>query len=165
MLTSVGSALVLDLKDVETNGLGQGTAFTDSDDITGLNTNEGGRAVRSEVLVSLLVTVVLLDVVQVFTTDNNGAFHLSGDDLTGENTTTNRDVTSERTLLINVSTGDGFLGSLETQTDILVPARTFTLGDDALVVHEDGFLLLEGLVVSLSKWKVGKGKRVVQKFK
>lgn len=149
LLTSVGFTLALDLEDVEADGLGQGTAFTDSDDITGLDTNESGRAVSSEVLVSLLVTVVLLNVVQVFTTDDDGAFHLGGDDLTGKNTTTNGNVTGEGALLIDVSTSDGFLGSLETQTDILVPAGTFTLGNNALVVHEDGFLLLEGLVVSL----------------
>lgn len=146
LLSGVDFTLALNLKDVEANGFGQGAAFTDGDDITSLDTNEGGRAVRSKVLVSLLVTVVLLDVVQVFTTDNDGAFHFSGHDLTGKNTTTDGDVTSEGALLINVGTRDGFLGSLETQTDILVPAGTFTLGDDALVVHEDGVLLLESFM-------------------
>ena len=149
LLTSVGFTLDLDLEDVKADSLGQGTAFTDSDDITGLDTNESGRAMNSEVLVSLLITVVLLDVVQVFTTDDDGAFHLGGHDLTSKNTTTNGNVTSEGALLINVSTGDGFLGSLESQTNILVPTRTFALGNNALVVHEDGFLLLEGLLVSL----------------
>ncbi len=158
----------MDLEDVEADGLGQGTAFTDSDNITGLDTNEGGRAVRSEVLVSLLVTVVLLDVVQVFTTDDDGAFHLGGNDLTSKNTTTDGNVSSEGTLLINVSTSDGFLRGLESQTDILVPARTFTLWDNTLVVHEDGVLLLEGLVMSLyvSKGaKTGIGEKLKKSFK
>ena len=146
LLSFVSFTLALDLKDVETDGLGQGAAFTDSDDITGLDTNEGGRAMSGKVLVSLLVTVVLLDVVQVFTTNDDGAFHLGGHDLTSKDTTTNGNVTSEGALLINVGTGNGFLGSLETQTDILVPAGTFALRNNALVVHEDSVLLLEGLV-------------------
>ena len=149
LLTRIGFTLALDLENIEADGLRQRTTFTDSDDITGLDTNESGGAMSSEVLVSLLITIVLFNVVQVFTTDDDGAFHLSGDDLTGKNTTTNGNVTSEGALLINVSTSDGFLRSLETQTDILVPAGTFALGNNALVVHKDGFLLLEGLVVSL----------------
>lgn len=158
MLSGVGFTLALDLEDVEADGLGQGTAFTDSDNVTDLDTNEGGRAVSSKVLVSLLVTVVLLDVVQVFTTNDDGAFHLGGNDLTGKDTTTNGNVTSEGALLINVGTRNGFLGGLESQTDILVPAGTFALRNNALVVHEDGVLLLEGLVslLKVKEWNVRK---------
>lgn len=95
---------------------------------------------------SLLVTVVLLDVVQVFTTDDDGAFHFGGDDLSSENTTTDGHISGKRALLVNVGPGDGFLRGLEAQTDVFVPAGTLTLGDNALVVHENGVLLLEGLV-------------------
>lgn len=149
LLTSLRIAVALDFEDVEANSLGQGTAFTDSDDITSLNTNESGRAMGGNVLVSLFVTVILLDVVQVFTTNDNGAFHFGGNNLTSKNTSTDGYVTSEGAFLINVSSSDGFLGSLETQTDVLVPARTFTLWDNALVVHEDGVLLLERFMMGL----------------
>lgn len=97
----------------------------------------------SQVAVSLLVTAVLLDVVQVITTDDDGAFHLVGDNGSGKNTTANADITSKWALLINVSSSNGFSGGLETQTDILVPASTLTLGDNTLVVLEDSLLLLE----------------------
>jgi hypothetical protein len=92
---------------------------------------------------SLLVTVVLLDVVQVITTDDDGALHLGGDDGSGEDTAANADITSEWALLIDVSSSNGLGGGLETQTDVLEPASTLALGDDTLVVLEDSLLLLE----------------------
>jgi hypothetical protein len=56
--------------------------------------------VSSEVLVALLVTVVLGDVVEVFTADDDGTVHLGGDDTAGEDTTTNGDETGEGALLV-----------------------------------------------------------------
>lgn len=97
----------------------------------------------SQITMSLLITVVLLNVVKVVTADDDGAFHLVGDDGSSEDTSTNADVTGEGALLINVGTGDGLSGGLETETNILVPAGTLTLWDDTLVVEEDGLLLLE----------------------
>lgn len=99
-----------------------------------------------KVTVSLLITVVLLDVVKVITTDDNGALHLVGDDNTSQDTSTDGDITSEGALLVDVGAGDGLLGSLEAKTNILVPTGTGTLGDDTLIVLEDGLLLLEGTV-------------------
>lgn len=55
---------------------------------------------RSNVLVSLLVTVVLGDVVKVFTTDDDGTVHLGRDDGTGQNTTTDRNQSGEGALLV-----------------------------------------------------------------
>lgn len=101
----------------------------------------------SQVLVSLLVTVVLLDVVQVLATDDDGAFHLGAHNGTSKDTATNGDVTSEGALLVDVSTGHGFLGGNEAQTNVLEPAGTLALGNDALVVGENGVLLLERLVM------------------
>lgn len=100
----------------------------------------------SQVTVSLLITIVLLNVVQIVTTDDNSAFHLVRNDNSSEDATTNRNAPSEGALLINVSTSNGLLRSLETKTNILVPTGTLTLGDDALVVLEDGLLLLERTV-------------------
>lgn len=54
------------------------------------------------VLVSLLKTVVLLDVVKVITADDNGPLHLHLLDNTSEDTTTNGDITSEGALLVDV---------------------------------------------------------------
>jgi len=96
--------------------------------------------------VSLLITVVLLHVVQIVTTDDNGALHLGRNDSSSEDATTNGNASGEGALLINVSASNGFLGSLEPKTNILVPTGTLTLGDDTLVVLEDGLLLLERTV-------------------
>jgi|SRR5690242_1590219 len=65
-----------DTEDVEADGLGEGPALADDDLVTGLDTESGGN-VRGEVLVALLVTGVLGDEVEVFTTDDQGACVLS----------------------------------------------------------------------------------------
>jgi hypothetical protein len=104
---------------------------------------ESRRNVSRDVLVTLFVTVVLGDVVKVITTNDEGTLHLGGGDNTGKDTTLNVDFTSERTLLIDVSTSLGFLGGLETITNFLEPTLVTLLG--VLGVLEDTSLLLESL--------------------
>lgn len=99
---------------------------------------------------TLLIAIVLFDVVQVVTTDYNGALHLGRDDLSSEDASTDRDVSGKGALLVNVGTADGSFGGLEAKTNILEPASSLALRNDTLVVLEDGFLLLEG-AVSLTK--------------
>lgn len=53
-----------------------------------------------KVLVPLLVTVVLGDVVEVFTADDNGTVHLGRDDTAGQDTATDGDQTGEGALLV-----------------------------------------------------------------
>ena len=77
LLAAARVSLSVNLDNVEANGLGKGSALTDSHDVTLLNTGESGGAVSGEVLVSLLESVVLLDVMQVVSSDNNGSSHLS----------------------------------------------------------------------------------------
>jgi hypothetical protein len=59
-------------KDVESDGLGEGPALANNDLVTGLDTESGGD-VGSEVLVSLLITSVLGDEVEVLATDDQGS--------------------------------------------------------------------------------------------
>ena len=66
---------------VEADSLGDGTALTNSHDITGLDT-EGGGAVSGHGLMALLEPVVLLDVMQVIASDDNRPRHLRGNDNT-----------------------------------------------------------------------------------
>ena len=70
-------------ENVEADGLGKGTALANGDDITGLDT-EGRGAVHGDVLVTLLESVVLLDVVKIITTDDQSAVHFGGDHNTPE---------------------------------------------------------------------------------
>jgi hypothetical protein len=82
-----------------TYSLAQRTALANGNLVTLLNT-EGGGDVSGQVLVSLLVTVVLGDVVEVLAADDQSTVHLGGDDGTGQDTATDRDSTSEGALLV-----------------------------------------------------------------
>lgn len=53
-----------------------------------------------EVLVSLLVTRVLGDEVEVLSSDNEGSVHLGGNDGAGQDTATDGDEASEGALLV-----------------------------------------------------------------
>lgn len=83
----------------KTYSLAEGSALANGNLVTLLNTESGGD-VSGNVLVSLLVTGVLGDEVQVFTADDDGAVHLGGNDGAGQNTATDRDETGERALLV-----------------------------------------------------------------
>jgi len=132
-------------EDVEADSLGKRTALTNSNDVTDLDT-ESGRAVDSDVLVTLLVPGVLGDEVKVLSSDDDGAGHLGRDDLSGEDTSTDGNETGEGTLLVNVGTLDGLSGGLESETDFLVPATVLTSdlagGGGNLVVVEQRLLLV-----------------------
>lgn len=82
-----------------TYSLAQWAALADGDLVTLLNT-ESWRNVRSEVLVALLVTGVLGDEVEVLAADDEGSVHLGGDDSSGEDTATDRDLADEWALLV-----------------------------------------------------------------
>ena len=126
-------------KNVESDGLGERTALTNGDNIT-LRDTESRRDVGSKVLVALLVTVVLGNVVKVFTSQDNGTVHLGRNDGTSENLATDRNKTNEGALLVNVGSLDSLLGGLETKTNFLIPSLGL-LVDLGLGVLEDMRLL------------------------
>ena len=88
---------------------------------------------------TLLETIVLLDVVQVVTTNNDSSSHLSRGNHASEDSSTDGNIASEGALLVDVSSGDGFLGGSEAKTDILPPALRL-LGSDT---NRGSILLLE----------------------
>ena len=55
---------------------------------------------RGQVLVSLLVSSVLGNELEVLASDDDGSVHLGGDDGSGQDTATDRDETGERALLV-----------------------------------------------------------------
>jgi hypothetical protein len=73
--------------------------LSDSDDITFFNT-ESRRNVCGKVGVSLLVSGVLGNEVEVFSADNQGSVHLGGNDGAGEDTASNRNHAGEGALLV-----------------------------------------------------------------
>ena len=134
--------------DVELDSLGQRTALSNGNNITLLHSEAWG-AVSMNVLVTFLETTVLLDVVKVITTDNNGALHLGGDDKTLEDLSTDGNISSEGALLVDVGSLDGSIGGLDAESDILYPTHgldLFGVGI-ALACNENGILALVGLFV------------------
>lgn len=101
-----------DLQDVESNGLGDWSTLTNNDNITFLDTESWGN-VSSQVLVSLFVSVIFWNVVQVVSSDDDGSVHLGGDNSTGQNLTSDGNSTDEWTLLVNVGTFNSGLWGLE----------------------------------------------------
>ena len=134
--------------DVEPNGLGEGTALSDSDDVTLLDL-EGGRAVSGKVLVTLLETTVLGDVVEIVPADDDGVLHLGGHDDALEDAATDGDVAGEGALLVDVVTLDGGGGGLDTKADGADEAHGLlaAVADRALAGDEDGILALVSLLV------------------
>ncbi len=59
---------------------------------------------------------------QVVSSDDDSSVHLSRDNSTTENSTSDGDQTSEWALLVDVSSLDGGLRSLESQTNVFVPS-------------------------------------------
>lgn len=145
LLGGTEDLVLLDLENVESHGLGQGSALTRSHDISFLNIEARG-AVHGGVLVTLLETIVLLDVVQVVATDDDSSSHLSGHNHTSEDSTTDRNISSEGALLVDVGSVDGFLGCGETKTNVLPPTLGL-LGSDT---HGGSILLLESSLCLVS---------------
>lgn len=101
------------LQDVESNGLGDWSTLTNDNNITFLDTESWGD-VGGNVLVSLLVSVIFRDVVQVFSSDDDGSVHLGGNNSTGQDLTSDGDGTDEWALLVDVRALDGGGWGLET---------------------------------------------------
>ncbi len=101
------------LQDVESNGLGDWSTLTNGNNVTNLDTESWGD-VDWNVLVSLFVSVVFWNVVQVVSSDDDGTVHLGGNNGTRQDLTTDGNQTSEWTLLVDVRTFDGGLWGLET---------------------------------------------------
>ena len=95
------SAFLLQLSETcnSAYGLAQRSALSNGNLITLLNT-ESWRDVRSQVLVSLLVTGVLGDEVKVFSADDESSVHLGGNNGASQDTATDGNETGEWALLV-----------------------------------------------------------------
>ena len=137
--------------DVESDGLGKGTALSDGDNISFLD-REGRTAVGSDVLVSLFETTVLSDVVKVVSSNDDSSLHLSGNDLSLEDSSSDGDVSNKGALLVDEASLDGSIGGLDSKSDILYEAHRLLLGSSngALSGNENGILLLVSLFVLIA---------------
>jgi len=89
------------LQNVEAHGLGQGAALAHSHDIALLD-SEARADVHGHVAMALLKTTVLGNEVKVVTADDDSVLHLSADDHTLQDASSDRDIASERALLVHI---------------------------------------------------------------
>jgi len=84
---------------MSTYSLAQRSALTDCDNITLLNTESWGN-VGGQIAVSLLISGVFGDKVEVFSSNDDRSVHLCRDDLAGQDSSSDGDHSSERALLV-----------------------------------------------------------------
>ena len=148
MLSDISDNSVLfDTEDIEMNSLGKRSAFSNGDNISLLD-SEAWRAVSNDVSMSLLISVILLNIVEIVSSNNDSVFHLVGRDGHGsKDLSSDVDISSEWTFLVNVVSLNSFFGSFESETDVSEISDSFSsLGEEEfLVVVEDSGLFLIGL--------------------
>ena len=96
---------------------------------------------------TLILPSVLLDITEIVTTDNDGTLHLSGNHQTLQNSSTNGNRGSERTLLIDVLSANSSFRGLDSQTHISIPTLIGLLAKEMDLTVREHFLLLEGSLV------------------
>jgi hypothetical protein len=100
------------LEDVKVHGFAEGSALSDKNDISFFD-GEGGGDVSGDIAVSLLISVVFWDVVEVIATDNDSALHLGGDNDALQDLAANGNVACERAFLVNIVRFNSLFGGLE----------------------------------------------------
>ena len=73
-------SLLLNSNDVESHSLGEWSALANGDNISDLGSGEAWGAMSWQVVMSLLESVVFLDVMKVISSENDGSAHLGGKD-------------------------------------------------------------------------------------
>jgi hypothetical protein len=74
--------------------------------------------------VSFFISIVFGDIVEVISSDDDGSLHFGGDADTLEDSSSDGDVACEGAFLIDVGGFDGFLGSSESESDVLEVSDT-----------------------------------------
>merc|ERR1719270_1033861 len=85
---------------VEFHGLGKRSALSNGEDISNLDISEAWRQMNRHVLVSLLESVVLLDIMEIITSHHHGSAHLHLGDHSGQNTSTDGNLASKGALFV-----------------------------------------------------------------
>ncbi len=107
------------------NSLGQRSALSNSDNISFLN-SEAWRTVSNDVGMSLLVSIVLLNVVEIVSSDNNSVSHFVRDNHGSKDLSSNAYISSEWAFFVNIVSLNGFFWGFETKSDISVVSDTFS---------------------------------------
>jgi len=139
------NSLLLNSDNIESDGLGDWSALTDSDDITDSGSAESWGEMCWQVVMSLFKSVVFLDVMQVISSKNHSSSHLCGKDDTLKDSASDGNIWGEWALMVNVLAFHCCLWGLETKTDFLVVSWTWStfLSKYFFRVIENSMLLLE----------------------
>jgi len=136
---------------IESYSLREGATLTNGNNISFLD-RKGGTAMGSNILVSLFKTTILSNVVKVVSSNNKSSLHLSGNNLSRENSTSDRHVASERTFFVDKRSFNSGVRGLNTEANILHKANGLLAGgpDCAFTSNEHSILLLVGLFVLIA---------------
>ena len=116
--------------------------MTNSDSVANFDMVKSGSAVSSDCSMSLLISVILFDEMDIVSSNNNGVLHLCGNHNTLEDLSSNANIACERALFIYISSTNGLLRSFETKTNVLVVSNAgFSSTLDELSVLEETSLL------------------------
>jgi hypothetical protein len=111
-LDTTNDSIRYNLKDIESNCLRDRSTLAKDNDISFFDLEARGDMHR-EVRMSLSESVILLDVMEVISSNNDGSIHLARDNHTLQDLTSDRHIASERTLLVYIHSINCFLRSLE----------------------------------------------------
>ena len=111
-------------EDIKFDSLCKWSTLPNCDNITFSNIDETWRAMNRHILVAFLETPIFRHVLEIISADNYCSLHLMGNNHCLQDTASDRNVTSEWTLFVHVSSFNGFFWSLETKTNTLVISHT-----------------------------------------
>lgn len=107
------NSLLLDSDHIESDGFGDWSALANGDDVSLLDSSESWGQMSWQVVMSLLESVVFLDVMQVIPSEDYGSCHLGWENDTLEDSASNGDVWGEWAFFVNVSSLNSGLWGLE----------------------------------------------------
>jgi len=130
------NSLLLDSDNIKSDCLGDWSALTNSDDITNSSSLESWRHVGWQVMMSLLESVVFLDIMQIIPSQDHSTVHPGWEDHTLEDSASDWNLGGEWALFVNINVLllHCSLWSFETKTNFLI------------VMFSDGTLALENLL-------------------
>ena len=105
---------LLDSEGVVSDSLGDWSALSDGEDISDFDSLESWGKMGRKVVMSLLESVIFLDIMKVISSQDDGSSHLGGKDDTFTDSSSDGNVRSEWAFFVNVSTLHGKCWGFET---------------------------------------------------
>ena len=94
------------IKKIKTNKIIKNKpALSNSHYVTNFNSLKARTQMSSNILMSLFITIVFLEEMQIISANNNSSVHFVGRDHSSENSTSNTDVAGEGALFVNILIG------------------------------------------------------------